>query len=62
MTRRQALLAVLSAPMAQAPEKGAPGVLFIDLRRWNELVVIKSDFPDGQIVLSAAQIFEILKG
>lgn len=62
MTRRQAMLAVLASPMAQAPEKGNPGMLIIDLRRWNTPVVINSDYPSGQIELSAAEIFRILKG
>ena len=62
MTRRQALLAVLASPMAQVPEKGEPGILFIDLRRWKTLVVINSDFSSGQLELSAAEIFAILKG
>ena len=62
MTRRQALLAVLASPMAQVPEKGAPGMLIIDLRRWKTLMIINSDFKDGQLELSADQIFAILKG
>ena len=62
MTRRQALLAVLTVPMAQLPEKGNPGTIIIDLRRLKELVIIGSDFNDGQIALSGPQIFEILKG
>ena len=48
--------------MAQLPEKGNPGTIIIDLRRLKELVIIGSDFNDGQIALSGPQIFEILKG
>ena len=62
MTRRQALLAVFAVPMAQLPEKGQPGTIIIDLRRLSTLVIIGSDFNDGQITLSGPQIFEILKG
>lgn len=58
LTRRQAILAVLATPLAQVPDKGLPGTLLIDLRRWRAVVVIKNDFES--VELSADDIFSAL--
>ena len=60
VTRRQAILAVMATPLAQPTGSQTPGTLILDLRRWNEVVVIRSDFKDGQIALSMEDIWDAL--
>lgn len=58
MTRRTALLALLTAPMA-AEAKAAPGaVLTLDLGRWEGVTVKYPGRPDVHI--SAAEVYEAL--
>lgn len=50
----------MATPLAQPTGSQTPGTLILDLRRWNEVVVIRSDFKDGQIALSMEDIWDAL--
>ena len=54
-------MAVMATPLAQQTGSQTPGTLILDLRQWREVVVIRSDFKDGQKVLSMEEIWEALQ-
>lgn len=60
MTRRAALLAVLSTPLAgyRRAEATTPALLTINLDQWREIVVT---YGDRAVIVSAADVFKILQ-